>query len=80
MISGGWVPTGIWRMAVWEAEVTCAVARRMSTLGWKIDLDDADALHGLALDMLDIVHGGGEEALIARHHARADISSGDRPV
>ena len=39
--SGGW-PSG-------RIEVTCAVARRISASGWKIDLDDADALHGLAL-------------------------------
>ena len=41
MMKGGWVPAGIWRMAVWENEVTCAVAGADVDVGLEEDLDDA---------------------------------------
>ena len=73
MISGGRVPGGIWRMAVWETEVTWAVARRISTLGWKKILTMPSPGMDMAFDMLHVIHGGGEEALIGRQHAGADL-------
>jgi hypothetical protein len=35
MISGGCMPGGIWRMAVCEMAVTCAIACSIFALGWK---------------------------------------------
>ncbi len=63
MMNGGVAPGGICRTADCEMAVTWAVAASMLRARLEEDLDDRDARERLALDVLDVVDRGGEEAL-----------------
>ena len=67
-IRGGVMPGGICFSTVCEIDVTCAVAVRMSTPGWKNILTMPTPGHGLAFDMVDIVDGRGKLALVIIDH------------
>ena len=58
------MPGGICFSTVWETEVTCAVAVRISTPGWKNILTMPMPVKRLALDMIDIVHRKGKLPLV----------------
>ena len=69
MMNGGVVPGGICLRTVCEIAVTCAVAASILAPGWKKILMTDDAGERLALDVLDVVDGRGERALVVRDDA-----------
>ena len=63
------VPGGNCRRTGCEIALTCATAALISALGWKKILMMARPSMDLRFDVLDIVHRGGERALVNRGDA-----------
>ena len=66
-------------ITVCEEAVTCACAAGDVGAGLEVDLDDAAAVVGLALDMLDAADGRRQRALVIVDDP-PDMSDGDRPL
>ena len=71
MTSGGRMPGGICRSCACSIATTCAMAVGMLALRLKENLDDRNAGQRLGFDVLDIVDGGGQAALVDRRDALA---------
>ncbi len=67
------MPSGQLPQLVCETAVICAMAVAMSDLGLEKDLDDRDAVERLRLNVIDIVDGGGDGALVNADNAVRDV-------
>ena len=80
MMKGGSAPGGRCRNTTWLTAVTWATALAMLTLRLKEDLDDAGAVVGLRLDVLDVVDRRGHDAFAVGDEAGGHLLRGEAGV